>query len=66
MVTMLDIVPFPSILVPNAVILMSEKRLHFEEDTSRTSWHILCTQFDAGMLVELQTFPDRASVYIMV
>ena len=66
MVTLLDIVPFPNRFVPNTVMLMFEKGEHLDEDTPKTCWHILCTQLDAGIVVELQMSPDRTSVYTMV
>ena len=65
-ITPLDIVPFPNRFVPNAVMLMSEKGEHLEDDTSKTCRHTLCTQLDAGIVVELQMSPDRASLYNIV
>ena len=65
--SMLDIVPFPNRFVPNTVMLMSEKRVHLEEDSSKTCRHTpVCTQFDAGTIVELQISPDVVSMYTMV
>ena len=62
MFIVLDTVPFPKRLVPNTVMLISEKGLHLVDDISKPWPHIPCTQFDNGIVVKLQTSPDRASV----